>query len=181
MIGAYRRAPGGGMRDWSPHRRTIRTLSRHPLLRRLLALRPGRAASGIVTDDVGRHMRRLVRAATRCGYTLGEHCLGGGYALDATLLDRMAAAGWIDTAPRWAKIDLPEDVMVGLHVRATGMGFLDHVNDGEVFGVRHIGLPFPPADLAARGYAVIHAVKNDADVDEATIRRFFEARRIKKK
>lgn len=177
MIGAYSRTPGGGTRDWSPHRRTIRTLSRHPLLRRLLALRPGQAASGIVPDEVGRHMRRLVQAATRYGYTLGEHCLGGGYALNATLLDRMAATGWIYTAPLWARIDLPEDVMVGLHVRATGMEFLDHVDDGEVFGIRHIGLPFPPLNLAARGYAVIHAVKNDTGCDETTIRRFFEARR----
>lgn len=178
MIGAYRRAPGGGMRDWSPHRRTIRTLSRHPLLRQLLALRPGRAASGFVPDDVGQHMRHLVQAAMRYGYTPGEHCLGGGYVLNSTVLDRMAAAGWINKAPLWAKIDLPEDVMVGLHVRATGMEFLDQVDDGQVFGVRHIGLPFPPADLAARGYAVIHAVKNDANVDEATIRHFFKARRI---
>jgi hypothetical protein len=176
MIGAYSRAPGGGSRDWSPHHRPIATLSRHPLLHRLLALRRRTPQRVVIPAEVNGHMHTLVHAASRHGYTPGEHCLGGGYALNATLLDRMAALGWLDTAPLWAMIDLPEDVMVGLHVRATGFGFLNNVDDGEVFGVRHIGLPFPPAELADRGYAIIHAVKND-DIGEIAIRRFFADRR----
>jgi hypothetical protein len=62
-------------------------------------------------------------------------------------------------------------------VRAVGLGLANHVKPGEVFGVRWRGLPAPPAALVQQEYAVNHAVKNDPDYDEATVRAFFKARR----
>lgn len=170
MAGAYARSPGGGRRDWSHHGRPIRALARHPALHALLR-RPAPAPS-----EAMRHVRALVAAARRHGYVAGEHCLGGGYAIAGRTLRAMAADGWLDHAALWQTIDLPEDVMNGLHVRAVGHGFLDDVDEGGVFGVKYIGLPFPPDELERRGYGIIHAVKNDA-LPEAEIRDHFASRR----
>ena len=99
------------------------------------------------------------------------------WSLRTVVIAPMAAAGHLDDPMLWVGADLPEDVMVGLHVRAAGFGFADLTARNEVFGVRYVGLCFPPADLLERGYAVIHAVKNDPNMSEADIRSFFRDRR----
>jgi hypothetical protein len=92
-------------------------------------------------------------------------------------LDRAAAAGHLEQPNRWTAVDLPEDVVVALHARALGMTLGNHVGPGETFGVRYVGLPMPPEQLVANGYAVIHAVKNDPSISEDAIRAFFCDRR----
>ena len=105
----------------------------------------------------GDHPRRMPSrsndsSATPChGYDPGEHCLGGGYVLSRTLLDRAAAAGYLNDPLTWMEIDLAEDVMAGVIVRAVGLGLANHVTPGEVFGVRWPGLPAPPAVLVRAG------------------------------
>jgi hypothetical protein len=93
------------------------------------------------------------------------------------LLARAAAAGYLNDPMMWMDIDLAEDVLAGVIVRAVGLKLANHVKPGEVFGVRWRGLPAPPATLVRQDYAVIHAVKNDPEYDEATVRAFFKARR----
>lgn len=168
MIGAYRHTPTGAARDWTMHERPIGRLARRWMLPR--ASSPPAA--------VRRHFRAVLAEARKNGYVPGEHCLGGGYALTRDLLDRMAARGWLDRPSFWESIDLPEDVTIGMHVRAVGMEFVDDVGFGDIFGVRHIGLAFPPPHLLARGYSIIHAVKNDPSLPEAEIRAFFADRRM---
>jgi hypothetical protein len=171
--GAYTRTPEDLTRTWHHHAVTIRQMLkpafdwRHPI----------RSLSGRHPDAMPREVVELIRAGLRNGYDPGEHCLGGGYALPRTLLDRMDAAGYLADPMMWMEIDLAEDVLVGLYARAVGMELANCVRAGDVFGIRYQGLPGSPAELVEKNYAIIHAVKNDAAYDESTIRAFFKARR----
>jgi hypothetical protein len=172
MIGAYDRTPNGTERDVRHHGRTVMSMLnpsfdwRHP-----------RAGLRARFAQPMRMIRSHIARALRNGYSPGEHCLGGGYALCRRFIDRMAGNGFFDHAQRWMNVDLPEDVMIGIYVRACAMRFANFVDEQQVFGVRHQGLPDVPAQLVRRGYAVIHALKNDARSDEPTLRAFFRARR----
>jgi hypothetical protein len=169
IVGAYRTTPNGTPRDWSHHARTLRAMLRPPFsvrhpLRRLMWKPDPRQA----------HLVDLVERANAHGYDLAEHCMGGGYAVARSLLDAMARAGQLDDVTRWMGVDLPEDVTLGLHCRANAFTLADAL---DTFGVRYEGLPFLPQELVDRGYAVIHAVKNDPRLDEARVRAFFKAQR----
>ncbi len=171
MVGAYTHTPNGSKRDWSHHEPSIRDLSGHFNWRKPIASLQRNQ------DPTRRYIAAMLHAARTNGYHAGEHCMGGGYALSTDLIDRMARAGYLDDPSLWMKIDLPEDVMIGIHVRAVGLNFANNVNEGDVFGVRYLGLPDSPENLLAKRYAVIHAVKNDERFDEATVRAFFKADR----
>jgi hypothetical protein len=173
MAGAYTRTPEDLTRTWQHHAATVTRM-----------LRPGFDWRHAIRTWIDRHhppappvVVDAIRTAMRRGYDPGEHCLGGGYALSRAMLDRMAEAGYLADPQAWMEVDMAEDVMVGMFTRAVGMELANCVRPGEVFGIRYQGLPAPPADLVERDYAVIHAVKNDASYDEATIRAFFKARR----
>lgn len=172
MIGAYELEAHGEVRDWTIHHRALDELTR-----RLVWRRP-RHTLRTWNAPLKRRARRLLSEARERGYRPGEHCLGGGYAVSRRFLDAAADAGLMNDPMLWCAADLPEDVMVGLHVRALGFEFADMVDRGDVFGVRYIGLAFPPAELLARGHAIIHAVKNDPDLDEDEIRAFFREHRL---
>lgn len=171
MIGAHEMEADGKRRDWSVHDEAIRVLVRR------FHWRHPRGSLRDWNHPLKARVRGLYRAARAVGYQMGEHCLGGGYAVSRRALDAMAQAGHLDDPMLWHLADLPEDVLIGLHTRAHGLGFRDEAGPGGVFGVTYIGLGAPPADLLAREHAVIHAVKNDPHLSEAEIRAFFAARR----
>ena len=172
IVGAYTLTPNGTPREFTTHDQRLRKLAypafdwRHPRgwLRRRRRVE-------------ARLLRSLVTQARPHGYVFAEHCMGGGYAVGRAFLDAAAAAGQFVDPSRWINADLPEDVMMGLHARALGMTLANSVAPGEIFGVRYLGLPDPPERLAANGYAVIHAVKNDPTFAENAIRDFFRQRR----
>lgn len=172
ILGAYTRTPTGESRDWSHHVPRVEAAARPPFSwrRPIESMAARRAPSA-------RMIATLLAAARRHGYDTAEHCMGGGYAVSRTFLDRAAAAGHFDRPERWTGVDLPEDVVVALHARSLGMRLGNHVAPGETFGVRYVGLPMPPARLVESGYAVIHAVKNDPALSEDAIRAFFRERR----
>jgi hypothetical protein len=171
MIGAYSLTPNGTVRDWSVHRKLIRDITT------LLPITQPWRVAAYCADPTRRHIRRLYARARANGYQSGEHCLGGGYALSREFLDRVAAAGYFDAPQLWINVDIAEEVAVGLHVRALGMGFANQVEAGDVFGVRYKGLAYPPEELLNRRYAIIHAVKNDPTYSEAEIRAYFSQKR----
>lgn len=171
MAGAYTQTPNGTERDWSHHVKTVKSLQGSFQWRR-----PFRSLL-IRRDPAHRHIASLIRTARRVGYQYGEHCMGGGYALGGGLVKRMDAAGYLNDPSLWMSVDLPEDVMIGLHTRAVGMDLANCVREGDVFGVRYLGLPDSPQALLDKGYAVIHAVKNDPKHDETSIRAFFKSER----
>jgi hypothetical protein len=170
MVGAHTLTPNGTTRTWHHHGATVMRLYKAPFNWRhpLRGLR----------QQPETEMTRLIAAALANQYNPGEHCLGGGYAVSREALDRMARSGFlVDPLPRWINVDMAEDVMVGLHVRAVGMKLDNLVRPGEVFGVRYQGLPDSPQRLVDLGYSVIHSIKNDPGFNESTIRVFFKHRR----
>lgn len=169
VAGAFDRTPAGTRRDFSPHATTLRRLYR--------AARSSWWFPWPRENGASRRLGEHVVAAVRHGYRFGEHCLGGGYGVSPELLRRMASRGFFDDPSLWIPVDCPEDVMMGMYTRAVGLHSANYVRPGEVFGVRYRGLPAPPADLLARGYAVIHSVKNDPRMSEADIRAFFRRHR----
>jgi hypothetical protein len=173
MAGAHTHTPEGFKRTWHHHGTTVRRMLKPPFEWR----HPIRWLTGRDPEPTPEPVKGMIRAALRNGYDPGEHCLGGGYVLAREALDRAAAAGYFEDLPMWLEVDLAEDVMVGMIVRATGLKLANQVKPGELFGVRWRGLPAAPATLAEQGYAVIHALKNDPNFDEATIRAFFKHRR----
>jgi len=171
MTGAYDRTPGGQLRDIAHHAKNVYRMWRPPYM----PLHPIRSVAQWWDEPTRTIRRTVLSAAVANGYAFGEHCLGGGYALSRRFLDEAAAAGYLADPHLWLSVDLPEDVMVGMHVRAVGLTFANHVNVGDVFGVRHIGLPDTPERLLANGYAVVHSVKNDPRFTEAEVRQYFRA------
>ena len=174
MVGACHMTPNGTPRDWRGHAKAVRRYFEPPAFdwKHPIASLKARKAFNAPPAAAA-----YVLAKKNPAFDCGEHCMGGGYAVSRTLIDRLAAARLLDDPMIWTGIDLPEDVTVGMHVRAVNMTFADNVAPGEVFGVRYRGLPFLPDELVAKGYSVIHAVKNDERVDEATMRDYFAKRR----
>jgi hypothetical protein len=171
-VGAYDRTPGGTLRDISHHSANVFRLHKPPFE----PLHPIRSIRCRYEEPLAT-IRRHISDAIANGYQYGEHCLGGGYALSRPLLDRMSRAGYLDDPSLWMSVDLPEDVMVGLYTRAAGMEMQNCINTGDVFGVRHVGLADTPEKLVSRGYAVIHAIKNDTRYSEQQLRDFYRALR----
>jgi hypothetical protein len=171
-IGAYTLTPNGDTRDFARNGSNIRSLHQPTFdwSMPLTSLRRRR-------DPTLRTIRRHIETAVGNGYQYGEHCLGGGYAISRALLDAMNADGFLDDPALWLAIDCPEDVMAGLYTRAAGFEMANCVGEGEVFGVRHKGLPFDLEELVRRRFAVIHAVKNDPRFPEEQVREFFRSRR----
>ncbi len=122
-----------------------------------------------------RQIRRALIAALGNGYRLTEHCQGGAYAVRPEMIERMAAAGYLDRPLRWLRIHLGEDVMMGMYAYAAGFGLSDFNRKGEPFGVQYQGLPAAPDELLARGYGIVHSVKDHGEHHEEEVRLFFRA------
>jgi hypothetical protein len=118
-----------------------------------------------------------VRGAGRHGYRLGEHCLGGAYAVSAPAARALAGAGVLEDPLITVGTELGEDVVLGLLVRAAGFGLTSLVDLGDPFALRHEGLPAPPAQLVAQGYAIVHSVKFADPGHERRVRAEFAALR----
>jgi hypothetical protein len=171
MVGAHTLSPDGSKRLWDFHGATVMRMLKPPFDWR----RPLRGFRG---EEPTNEQAALIRRALANGYEPGEHCLGGGYALSRTMLDRMAEAGYLDEPRQWTQVDLAEDVMIGIHARAVGSSLANQVRPGEVFGVRYQGLHALPKQLVEEGFGVIHSVKNDSRMTEPDIRAFFKRRRL---
>jgi hypothetical protein len=119
-------------------------------------------------------LSRAIENGLRCH----RYCQGGAYAIAPVMLDRMAAHGYFERSHLWCLLPFfGEDTVTAMYAHAVGLEVLDFSNIGDVFGVSFSGLPFPPHDLVAKGYAITHSVKSDPRLTEAEIRAFFAARR----
>jgi hypothetical protein len=122
-------------------------------------------------------IKRLVVSALGRGYHLGEHCLGGAFAVSAEMIDRMAGRGYLDDPLLWNRAGCPDDVMLGIYARAVGMRCANLTREHEPFGLKFVGLPDTPDRLLARGFSIIHSIKNDGRFSEEEIRAFYRCRR----
>jgi hypothetical protein len=179
-LGAYDKTPEGLPRDISRNARLMRELHKPKLAfsgpRTLLSTvkRKFRPSAGVAA------IRRHIDDAVAHGYVYGENCLGGAYAMSRESLAEMNRRGYLDDYRIWTPIDVPEEVMMCMYVRATGKRLKNYVDRGDVFGVRFVGLPFDLPELVERGYSLIHSVKNDKRYTEEQVREFFRARRSSK-
>lgn len=180
MIGAHTLTPNGTPRDVTRAARIMRQLHRPtiPWHRPRMACRMLRDR---LTGGSLKNIRSALGSARSNGYQYGEHCLGGAYALSRELIRRMWTNGHLNDPQQWLNIDSPEDVMVGMYTAACGLKLANFVGDGEVFGVRHEGLPFAPTECVTRGYSIIHAIKNDRQHSERQIRELFAKQRRAKR
>lgn len=177
-LGAYTKTPEGFDRDISRNARLMRELHR-PSVRLIAPPRQVWRAirRRFMPDPAVALIRRHLSDAVANGYVYGENCLGGGYAMSRESLAEMNRRGYLDDHLIWAGVDVPEEVMMCMYVRATGKVLKNHVDRNEVFGVRFVGLPFDLPELLERGYSIIHSVKNDNRHTEDQVRQFFKSRR----
>ena len=168
-LGAYDFTPNGDPRDISKNGATMEALSHVPSVTAWV--------KGMVVQDERSTIRDHIGMALDHGYIFGEHCLGGAYALNIELLKRMLIYGYLSDESLWLPIDCPEDVMMGMYTKASGMQMKGFVADGEVFGIRHKGLPDTLPRLVERGFSIIHSTKDYGHLTEAQIREFFKQRR----
>lgn len=161
LIGPYRIAPDGTVRDWLWGARMLRIES-GPLGLRY----PGMWASE----------RRLLKQARRNGYIYGEHALGGGYIHSLSLADAIHARGWWDI-PALAPSRLGEDMIMGLLAVAAGFRIGDFGRPEDPVAARWRGLPAHPDELLAAGKVLTHSVRFWNDLQEQEIRRIFKEAR----
>jgi hypothetical protein len=121
----------------------------------------------------GRRIRLALTAALQSGYRISEHCQGGANAVRGTMLQRMAAAGYLDDPLGWLHAGVFEDLMMGLYTYAVGLQCGEFNRDGEAFGVQHIGLPDRPPNLRSRGYSIVHSLKSHGTCREEDVRAYF--------
>lgn len=115
-------------------------------------------------------VRAVLADAARAGYAPGEHCIAAGCAISPALIGALAARGWLADPARWLHARLGDDMVLGAMTRACGLALRDLP---AVFGLTHRGLPDRPERLRARGFAIIHSVKNDPASSEEEVRAFF--------
>lgn len=121
-------------------------------------------------------LRPHVADAIHGGFGDSAYCQGGACVIARLMIDRVTEAGYPTKADAWAALRVPDDVVLAMYARAVGLALGDCSGPGEPFGVQHRGLPYSPAELVARGHALIHSVKNDPVHSEAVIRQFFDTR-----
>jgi hypothetical protein len=175
MVGSYDMCCDGTRRSFVQWSRRVAKLAAPVALWR----KPRRRWRHVQVNLWGRRaiVRRHIQAALAQGYERGTHCLGGAYAIEAEMLRRMAQRGYLDDPLLWLHSECAEDVMLGIYTRAVGLQSMNLVGRDEPFGIQHRGLVDSPANLVARGYSLIHSVKNDPAFTEEAIRAFFAAKR----
>jgi hypothetical protein len=119
----------------------------------------------------------LIARAEAKGYVLGESCIGGGYALSQAALQRLSDEGLLRDEWLFFRRAIPEDVILGLLVRAVGLRMADFNNRGEPFAILWRGLCGSPHELLRGGYSIIHSLKDTPEQSELDIRSFFATQR----
>jgi hypothetical protein len=165
LIGSYDRTCNGEPRSFAPWVGPVKRTGRLVQRRR------------IAVGARARRARRYVHEARDRGYIWGEHVLACGLAVPRRTLDALARDGALDDPCAFTGTNLFDDPVLGLLIRRAGYRLAGHVGDGETFAVAWRGLPDTPERLLARGYSIIHSVKNDERLSEDEIRAFFQARR----
>jgi hypothetical protein len=175
VAGSYDFAPTRMPRDFTAWEPTLRKLTRPVWIYK----RPPQGASRVHVALSGRagRVRAELRAALANGYRFGEHCLAAACVLTRDFVDRAAASGYLDDPLDWIDTWCPDDVMLGVQARAVGLSLHGMTEPGDPFGLAQRRLPGPPEWLVEQGHSIIHAVKDEADVDEAAVRAWFRERR----
>jgi hypothetical protein len=175
-----RNVAGGALRDISLWRRQL-----------LLACSPVQVRTGSAPRRIGLHLSgtrarqrrfltRAVISARRHGYRLGEHCLGGSYAVSGAAARAIQIAGDLDDPTITQGTGLSEDVILALLLRSAGFRLRSLVACGEPFALQHRGLLASPEELVAADHAVVHSLKTgDPDSERGLVESFVRLRRLR--
>ena len=102
-------------------------------------------------DPAFLRIARYLHAARTNGYAGKEYCQGGVYALPCRTLQRMSSLGCFEHPGDWLPLAVPEDVMMGMLVRAAGLQSSDFSRRGEPFGNNWGGLAYSLAKCFGAG------------------------------
>lgn len=177
ILGACRHTPLGAPRNVRHLARQLRGLTR-PVRVRFDRRRRTFLINSSLTRR-GRRIAAIIGAARRRGYVLGEHCMGGSYAVSAGALSALDDSGDLEPLG-WLGTGLAEDVILAVSVSAHGYTLGDLAGRDLPFGVQWRSLPGDPPSLVEQGYSIIHPVKGtDAPTGwtEESIRQYFRDRR----
>jgi hypothetical protein len=120
--------------------------------------------------------RRLVAAATKHGYQLGESCFGGAYFISPSCIRALDKAGYLPIeAIKGAYIE--EDHIFSLLIRSLGIELGDFTTGDLPMAQNLLDLPMSPQELLDRGKKVVHSVRAWADIEQDAIRLFFRQKR----
>lgn len=116
----------------------------------------------------------LSRADSVAGYTRGDTCTGGAYAVRREALDAMKARGYLSFRG-FSQSRVSEDSLMGLAAAACGYRLEDGRQD--MFAVNWRGLPMPIDEVTQRDVRIIHPIKDEDPMTESRVRRHFAAQR----
>jgi hypothetical protein len=137
----------------------------------------------VFSRELFRHPRksrllvRLVVAAKRNGYRLGDMCTGGSFFLSRRAYDSFREL-WRGDALSFRFSSLEDDLLFALHTAAGGFRLADFPAKSDIMAINWRGLPMPLEELVERGKKVVHPVKDPDDPTfEPEVRRYFRERR----
>jgi hypothetical protein len=97
----------------------------------------------------------------------------GAEIITRSMIERMASSGYLAEPQIWMDLPFGEGAIFEMFTYAVGLRLYDCSAPGQPFGVQDHGLAYPPAELVAKGYSLIHSIKNDPVRSEGDIRAFF--------
>jgi hypothetical protein len=162
LLGSYRIAPDGTLRDWSWAARRVRGEAgirglRHPIRKARL--------------------RDFIALARKNAYVDGEHALGGSYIHSFEAANAIYAKGWFRETS-FATSKLGEDHIMGLVTVAAGFHIADFGRPEDPMALEWKHLPDHPDKLLANGKLITHSVRAWEYLGEQEIREIFRAARV---
>ncbi len=119
-------------------------------------------------------VKTLIERAISNGCQLGQYCQGGGYVVSRELIERVATDPVLSAPAFLQRLNIGEDVIVGLSCAALGLKMYDLSKKKEPFAIHPFCLPFSCEELTRLGRSVIHSIKGSA---EAEYRDYFREQR----
>jgi hypothetical protein len=125
------------------------------------------------SDEGTSRLANLLSAAMRNGYYSMQYCQGGAYAVSTKMLCELKARHHFEDCHPWKNVPVGEDVIMGMYTYSLGLRLLDRSEPNQPFGLHWRGLPFPPDQLSAEKYAIVHSLKNNESHTEEELAEYF--------
>ena len=116
------------------------------------------------------------RKALKNGYKTGESVFGGSYFISEKALQALDKMNRLPDL-RLKTVNLEEDHLFPILVKAAGMRFGDLASGSLPFACTWRGLPASPQELYGKGKKIIHSTRYWQDIKEDEIRNFFKEKR----
>lgn len=121
-------------------------------------------------------LRKLYRRALSNGYVTGENVFGGAYFMSEACLHTLHEAGLLPDY-KLRTLNLEEDHLFGLLVKACGFNLADLSTEHKPFGCAWKGLPAAPEQLCKDDKKIVHSTRFWENMKEEEIRTYFRQKR----